>query len=154
MIQYPEGLPLPQRAGYELQPVSPMKRTPNMAGRARQRPNKRSTPVELPLTWKFNNVQAQLFESWWEEVLVSGTAWFEMRLKTPQGLQPYKCRFMDVCSGGKLEGVSRWEYTAPIEMYKRPILLGGWALYAPQFMLYMKEIDIVCTRTWPEAPDE
>tara|TARA_R110001592_G_scaffold65634_4_gene201238 strand:+ start:1117 stop:1581 length:465 start_codon:yes stop_codon:yes gene_type:complete len=154
MIQYPNGLPSPQRPGYGFQPVSSMRRTQKMKGRARQRPVQRSTPTDISLTWKVNAVQSQLWQSWWDEVLVGGTAWFEMRLKTDQGMQLYKCRFTDDYEGPELEGVNRWIITAPLELYERPILRGGWAQYAPDYMLYMREIDIMCTQTWPEAPEE
>ena len=77
MIQYPAGLPTPQRAGYGFKPVSGMRRTPNMKGRARVRPISRSTPTEAVLTYKLTAQQCQLWVSWWHDVLIAGTAWHE-----------------------------------------------------------------------------
>lgn len=153
--KYPEGLPRPQRAGYGFTPVSGMRRTNKLKGRARSRPTSRSTPTEGVFVYKLSAVQCQLWISWWHDVLIAGTAWHEQLLDTEQGQRvPYKCRFTDDYDGPVLEGVNRWIITVPVELYERPVLRNNWALYAPQFMLYMKEIDIAVNQTWPEAPDE
>lgn len=153
MIQYPAGLPTPQRAGYGFTPVSGMRRTPNMKGRARVRPISRSTPTESVLTYKLTAQQCQLWVSWWHDVLIEGTAWHEQRLLTEQGLQLYKCRFIDDYDGPVLEGINHWVITVPVELYERPVLRNNWALYAPDYMRYMSEFDVAMNRTWPEASE-
>jgi len=150
MIQYPEGLPLPLRDGYGFDPVDSKLRTEMVTGAARQRRQYQSTPTYPSVRWLLTDAQAQLFQSWYEEVLISGVKYFEMRLKTPQGLQPYKVRFVGTYDGPNLDA-HYWRFSATLELYKKPILLGGWALYAPDFMRYMSEFDIAVNKTWPEA---
>lgn len=151
MIQYPEGLPLPSQDGYGFRAKSPMLRSTMLSGRSRQRRQYQSVPTETPVAWLFTETQAQLFESWFEEVLVSGSQWFEMSLQTPQGLRLYRARFADMYEGPLLTGFNKWRVRARLELFERPILRDGWAVYAPQFMLYMAEIDQAVNSDWPEA---
>lgn len=151
MIQYPEGLPYPERSGYGLTPESPSIRTPMQTGRARVRRYYQSVPTVASVSWDMSSAQGQLFESWFEEALNSGTEWFECPLSTPAGDRLYKCRFVGIYNGPSEYGYDHWRFTASLELFERPILKGGWALYAPQFMLYMSEIDIAINQTWPEA---
>lgn len=151
MIQYPEGLPLPTRDGYGFSAVSPILRTRMQSGRSKQRRQYQSTPTAGSVSWVFTEGEAQLFESWWEEVLVSGTEWFEMSLQTPQGLQPYRCRFTDIYDGPTLFGFNLWRISAVLELFERPILRGGWAIHAPQFILYGDLLDKAINKEWPEA---
>lgn len=150
MIQYPEGLPLPQRDGYGFTPGSALLRTQMQSGRARQRRQYASVPTVAAVRWRLNDVQAQLFESWFEEVLNSGAEWFECPLKTPQGRMLYRARFVDVYTGPTLIGHS-WDFEAQLELWEKPVLRGGWAVYAPSFMLYMGQIDKALNQEWPEA---
>jgi len=96
------------------------------------------------------SVQAQLFESWYEEVLISGVEYFEIRLKTPQGIQLYRARFVGIYQGPTLDA-HFWRFSATLELFETPILRGGWALSAPQYMLYMGQIDRAINEEWPEA---
>ncbi|KAA5841986.1 hypothetical protein F2A38_15755 [Pseudomonas chlororaphis] len=150
MIQYPKELPSPLREGYGFTPVSPLLRTKTQTGRAIQRRKYSSVPTEAAVSWVFNSSEAQLFESWFEEVLISGSKWFECELRTPQGLMPYRARFIDIYSGPKLFGVDHWRFTADFELFERPILLGGWAVYAPEFIAGMNIFDIAMNFDWPE----
>jgi len=150
MIQYPEGLPLPLRDGYDFSPVDSKIRTEMITGRARQRRRYLSTPTFSSVRWLMTNTQAQLFESWYEDVLISGVEWFEMSLKTPQGIQLYRCRFVGSYEGPTLDA-HYWRFTATLELFEKPIPKGNWAPYAPQFMLYMAEIDKAINSDWPEA---
>lgn len=151
MIQYPEGLPYPQRSGYGFTPVSPLLRTGLQSGRARQRRQYSSTPDYADVTWRMSATQSQLFRAWWEEVLVSGSAWFECPLKTDQGLMTYKARFVDIYQGPDLVGVDHWDYRAQLELFERPILRGGWALYAPDYIRMSDIFDIAMNKKWPKA---
>ena len=153
MIQYPEGLPYPERTGYGFTPTSPIRRTISQSGRARIRRNKSSVPTVASVSWSMSNAQAQLFESWWEEVLISGTAWFECPMSSRMGDKLYRARFVDIYNGPLEHGHEHWRFTAMLELYERPILRGGWALYAPDYMRYMSEFDVAMNRTWPEASE-
>jgi len=93
--------------------------------------------------------EAQTFEAWFEEVLVSGSQWFEVELRTPQGLLPYKAHFKDIYEGPILFGVDRFMFTATLQLWERPILTGGWAIYAPEYLLNMNLIDLAVNKDWP-----
>lgn len=152
MIQYPIDLPYPEYSGYGFQSVDPAIRTQLITGRARTRRNYRSVPTMGSVSWSMSSPQAQLFESWFEEVLISGTQWFEIKLPTPQGPSTLcKAKFNGIYSGPSQDGPDQWRFTAILEVFERPILLGGWALYAPQWLLFMKEFDVAMNRDWPEA---
>ena len=101
-----------------------------------------------------SDAQAQLFEAWFEEVLVSGVSWFECPLKTPLGLDRYHARFTDIYSGPLLVGVSHWRFTANLELLKRPLLPPGWVTDAPDYILGSEIIDIAVNDKWPEFHED
>lgn len=152
MIQYPAGLPCFVREGYEMETVSPMMRSQMVNGRARQRRRYKSTPTYITaVTSPMTDVQAQLFEAWWEEVLISGTEYFECPLKTPLGTQTYTARFVDIYQGPELVGASHWRFRCQLELRNRPILPPGWAVAAPDFILSSGRFDRAMNKEWPEA---
>lgn len=151
MIAYPEGLPDPLRDGYDFTPVSPIARTQLVSGRAVQRRRFSSVPTVASVSWIFSDAQAQLFEAWFEYILVSGSLWFECKLKTPIGFDEYQARFTDIYSGPTLVGVSHWRFTANLELLKRPLIDKDWLLYAPEYVLHSSIFDIAMNREWPEA---
>ena len=149
MIQYPEGLPLPQLDGYGFSPTSAVVKTQMRSGRVRMRRQYASVPTWAPVRWQFTPTQAQLFEAWYEEVLVSGTQWFEMPLQTPQGLANYRARFSDIYQGPDLVGADSWRFSATLELFERPLAPPGWATIAPEFILHMDKVDIAANKSWP-----
>lgn len=150
MIQYPKELPYPLRDGYGFNPVSPMKATAMQTGRTRFRRNYKSVPTNVKVIWSLNGIEAQYFEAWFEDVLISGSQWFECELRTPQGLQPYKAHFLGMYEGPELFGVDHWTISATLQLWERPILTGGWALYAPQYILHMNLLDLAINKEWPQ----
>ncbi len=150
MIQFPRELPCALRDGYGFKPVSPIMSTDMQTGRARHRRKYSSTPTVTTVNWLFNDAEAQLFESWFEEVLISGSQWFECDLKSPQGFQSYKARFVDIYEGPTLDGISLWRYRAQLELWERPILTGGWAIYAPEYIVGMNLLDLAINKDWPQ----
>ncbi|WP_349573144.1 hypothetical protein [Azotobacter salinestris] len=149
MIEYPEGLPLPLREGYAFQAVSPMVRSDLQSGRARQRRRFTSVPTMASVSWLLSDVQARLFEAWWEDALISGSQWFSCPLKTPEGLQSYEARFTDIYSGPNLIGRSHWRFTAELELRKRPIMAPGWGL-TPEYILGSDIFDRALNQEWPQ----
>ncbi|MEE4464966.1 hypothetical protein V2S84_23080 [Azotobacter chroococcum] len=152
MIQYPDYLPVPLRDSYGFEAVSPMVRSDLQSGRARQRRRYTSVPTMASVSWLMTDLQARMFEAWFEEVLISGSEWFEMPLKTPLGgLQNFACRFTDIYRGPTLVGVSLWRFTAELELRERPILPPGWITIAPDFIRYTDILDRVLNQEWPQA---
>ncbi|QQE90495.1 hypothetical protein [Azotobacter chroococcum] len=150
MIQYPEGLPMPLREGYSFQAVSPLLRSDLESGRSRQRRLYTSVPTMVGVSWLLSGVQAQLFEAWWEDALISGSQWFECPLKTPEGIQRYVARFTDIYSGPNLTGRSHWRFTAELELRERPILAPGWGSILPDYILGSEIFDRAMNQGWPQ----
>ncbi|VVO23950.1 hypothetical protein [Pseudomonas fluorescens] len=154
MLAYPEGLPLPLREGYGFDPVSPMTSSALVTGRKIRRRAYRSVPTVAAVSWLMSDTQAQLFEGWFEHVLISGTAPFECQFKTPTGLDDYQARFTDIYSGPTLVGVSHWRFTANLELLKRPLVDAEWVLFAPEYILMSDIFDSAMTQEWPRDVDE
>lgn len=121
-IDYPhQYLPLPLQDGYGLKPISPLLRTQMVSGRARQRRRYTSTPTQAPVSRLMNDVQGQAFEAWYRDAISDGAAWFNMNLRTPIGIKPYVCRFIDIYEGPVLIGGKYWQYNATLELWERPL---------------------------------
>ena len=153
MIQYPEGLPLPLREGYGFDPVSPMISTPLVNGRKIRRRTYQNVPTRTSVTWLLSASEAQLFEGWFEHVLISGTLPFECPLKSPLGLENYQANFNDIYKGPELVGVDHWRFTAELWLLKRPIVGADWVLFAPEYILYSSIFDRAMTQKWPRHVD-
>lgn len=149
---YPHDyLPMPQQTGYELKPVSPLKRTEFTNGRARQRRAYTSTPVQVSVEWFFDSdIQGQIFEAWYKDVLKDGVCWFVMRLQTPLGVNEQKCRFTDIYTGPVLSSPIHWRYSATLELWSRAVLEGEYGEY-PDFIRNSDIIDLAMNREWPET---
>lgn len=151
MIQYPDYLPVPLRDSYGFEMEDPMIRSDLQSGRVRQRRRHTKVPTYSSVQWLMTDLQARMFEAWWEEVLISGTEWFEMPLKTPLGgLQNYQSRFRGAYRGPTLVGVSLWRFTAELELLERPILPPGWITIAPDFIRYADIFDRALNQEWPQ----
>ena len=149
MTAYPEFLPEPQHDGYGFQPVSPMARSELQSGRARQRRRFTSVPTVASVTWLMDDTEAQLFEGWFEHILLSGSLWFQCPLKTPLGMDEHRARFVDIYEGPILVGESFWRFTAKLELFKRPILDAEWIIDAPDYVAMADIFDIALNRKWP-----
>lgn len=147
-IDYPAGLPLPLRSGYGLNHVSPMMRTELESGRARQRRRYTSVPSIASVSWIFTQAEAQLFEAWFRWTLSDGAEWFNAELRTPLGLMPYECRFVEMYSGPDLVGVDRWQIGASLEIRERQTLSSGYNLL-PSFALNADIFDRAVNQEWP-----
>lgn len=149
MLAYPEGLPTPQREGYGFDPVSPMTSTKLVSGRSERRRAFVSTPTVATVTWLLTPSEAQLFEGWFEYVLLSGSLPFECPLLTPIGMEPYRANFVDIYSGPVLVGVDLWRFSAQLSLFKRPLIDKEWIVYAPDYILGADIFDIAMNQKWP-----
>ena len=149
MLAYPEGLPMPQREGYGFDPVSPMTSTKLVSGRSERRRAFVSTPTVATVTWLLTPSEAQLFEGWFEYVLLSGSLPFECPLLTPMGLEPYRANFVDIYSGPVLVGVDLWRFSAQLSLFKRPLIDKEWIVDAPDYILGADIFDIAINQKWP-----
>lgn len=148
--KYPSQLPFPLRDGYQLNSIDPMKETQMLTGRSRFRRNYSSVPENVEVRWLLTGLECQSFRSWHEEVLISGSEWFECELRSDQGLLPYTAHFRGMYKGPELFGVDHWIITATLQLWKRSILTGGWAVYAPEYILGMNLLDLAINKDWPQ----
>lgn len=149
-IDYPEGLPNPLREGHDSNAVQPFGRTPMASGRARQRRKFTSVPTVDSFGWLFTDPQAAAFEAWFRDDVHDGADWFNIRRKTPLGMQSLVCRFTGMYRGPSLVGRSLWRYTAELEVWERPIMPEPWGQF-PDFIIHMSIFDQAMNREWPEA---
>ena len=150
MLAYPEGLPTPQREGYGFDPVSPITSTKLVSGRSERRRAFVSTPTVATVTWLLTPSEAQLFEGWFEYVLLSGSLPFECPLLTPMGMEPDRANFVDIYSGPVLVGVDLWRFSAQLSLFKRPLVDKEW-MEAPEYILGSDIFDIAMNQKWPKA---
>lgn len=150
-INYPKDyLPLPVQDGYGLTPVDPLLRTEMTSGRARQRRRYLSTPTQASVAWILDDAQSQLFETWYQATISDGAAWFNMPLRTPEGIQEYVCRFIEIYDGPTITGGRYWRFSATLELWKRPVLDPGWSEF-PDYIINSNIIDLALNREWPSA---
>lgn len=149
-IDWPQGFPCVLREGHTTRHASPLLRTSMASGRARQRRKFTSVPSVHTCAWLMTQAQAQAFESWFAETLVDGVQWFNMPLRTPMGSGKLLCRFMDVYQGPDLVGIDRWQISASIEVWARPLLPPGWGLL-PELVIGSSIIDLAVNKEWPQA---
>ena len=153
MIAYPEGLPEPQRDGYGFQAVSPLARSEMQSGRTRQRRRFTSVPTVATVTWLFTEVEAQLFEGWFEHVLLSGSLPINCPLKTPLGFDNYKAEFVDIYDGPVLVGVDDWRFSAQLRLLKRPLISKDLVVEVPGYILDADIFDRAMNQEWPESSE-
>lgn len=148
-IDFPAELPCFLRESYDIQGVNEILRTDMASGRARQRREFENTPVQVTASILLSQQEAQLFEAWYRYELKS-YQWFNATLRTPAGIHPIVCRFMQRYSGPQLTA-NKWRYTFSLELYEQDILPAGWSEYARDFILLSNYIDVAINREWPES---
>lgn len=149
-IDFPAGLPF-LRTDYNIQHVSPFARTDMATGRARQRRVFTSVPSQVDVsTGLYTALQAQLFEAWFAYDIHDGADWFNATIKTPMGLRPYECRFIEMYKGPKLGGVDRWQFELKLEIIERPILTANWYTYGMEYVMDATVLDIALNQEWPQ----
>ena len=122
MIQYPAELPLPLQEGYGLSTVDPMRATQMATGRTRYRIRHRYVPAEVKVNFNFSEEEAAQFEGWYVWAINNGFDWFEMPLQTPIGFKTYIAHFKGIYQGPDLTQISRWRYSAVMQLKERPVL--------------------------------
>jgi len=122
MIQYPAELPLPLQEGYGLSTVDPMRATQMATGRTRYRIRHRYVPTEVKVNFNFSEEEAAQFEGWYVWAINNGFDWFEMPLQTPIGFKTYIAHFKGIYQGPDLTQISRWRYSAVMQLKERPVL--------------------------------
>lgn len=149
-INYPSQLRPPLRENYSVQHVSPLLRTQMQSGRARQRRLFTSVPSMVRVSFHFGSeLEAQLFEGFFQHTLKDGAEWFNAPLRTPMGLRNYECRFTDTYGPLELSGRS-WRTSAQLEIRERETISAEWVAF-PDYVVRSDIIDVAINREWPSA---
>lgn len=149
-LNFPAELPNPLREGHEMNHISPFSVTPMQSGRSRNRRNFTSVPSIATYNWLFRtDAQAALFEAWFRDTINDGVDWFNIRYKTPLGMSTLVCKFSEMYKGPILTEHNFWRYSAPLEVWERPLMAPGWGKF-PEFIRYANIIDLAMNREWPE----
>ncbi|MEG0969116.1 MAG: transposase, partial [Pseudomonas sp.] len=91
-------------------------------GRTRYRIRHRYVPTEVKVNFNFSEVEAAQFEGWYVWAINNGFDWFEMPLQTPVGFKTYIAHFKGIYQGPDLTQISRWRYSAVMQLKERPVL--------------------------------
>jgi hypothetical protein len=150
MIQYPSQLPVPLQDGYAINTDNPKLSSVMASGRVRERRRFTTVPTLIQVRWNMDQNQAAYFESWFRTALVDGTEWIEGTLLTPIGFKPYIYKIRGMYDGPTLVQVSRWEFTALVELLERPLMPPEWLPF-PDLWFGMNIIDVAMNKEWPEA---
>ena len=146
-INWPEGLPCPQRDSYSVKGSAPFIRTELQTGRARQRRRFVSTPTTYRVSWLFSKTETASFEAWFRDSLVSGSRWFNMDMPNAVD-KALVCRFTDMYDGPDPVGTTYWKVSAEIEGYERPLMPEFWGLF-PGMIEQADIIDLALNSEWP-----
>lgn len=153
-IDYPAGLPLPQREGYGLRHQSPTVEAEAITGRSISRRRFRNPPSFVTVSWLFSEAEAQLFEVWFRAEkdqlgIADGMLWFNCPLQTPLGIEHYEAKFKGMYEGLELFGMNHWRTSATLELRERQTLPTEWSAF-PGYILGSSIIDKAVNREWPK----
>ncbi|MNW10005.1 hypothetical protein D3C71_2071310 [compost metagenome] len=60
------------------------------------------------------------------------------------------CRVSGIYNGPTAWGVDKWQYSATLEVWERPLLSDEWAIL-PSFVAHPEIFDLAMNREWPET---
>lgn len=121
MAAYPDTLPAPLVAGYEINPEDPNLRTQMDAGPDRTRRRFSTIPSRVPVKWRFTLVQLALFDAWHKYTALDGSAWFTINLASGMGISALEAKFSKPPKKVMLSGMS-WEVSSELEVRTLPVL--------------------------------
>ena len=144
-LYYPSAyLSGPLKESFGLTPVSPLKRTQMVTGRARQR--RVSTPRHQPkqIWLDFSDARAQAFEAWFRDELSDGAAWFNIPLLTPVGLKI-------TCVVSRIFIKAHARRRTLLEIYRASRTLGApiaavWMGHYPEWIVGSSLLDIALNK--------
>jgi len=115
MVIWPDTLPLPQRAGYQLTPTDPTVRTDMEVGSSRVRRRTFARADRISLRWWFTDTQMAVFRSWFDQQAAG--AWFSgLPLATGDGeVVATEARFVGAFTQSLLPSL-KWEVSAELEL--------------------------------------
>lgn len=148
--QYPSVLPAPLKGDRSFQMVDPLVSTSSDNGQTRWDRRFTDVPTATPVSWILSDLQAQVFEAWYRDVIRDGADWFEMPLRSPVGRRVEQCHFVSAYSGPVRSGYDRWRFDAQIVLRRRPLPDVGEGNF-PEDILTSELFDKTINLEWPTA---
>lgn len=119
-VAWPSVLPNPSVSDYGYDPTDQTVRTDMESGTPRVRRRTTSTHSTFSVSWMMDGAELALFEGWHQHVINGGVAWFDVTLKTGNGLQTHEARFVGPYAAKALSPGNRfWTVTAKLETEDR-----------------------------------
>lgn len=146
-LNFPEGLPYPQREGYEFEATENIVSTPTDAGRPIQRVDFLDPSSICKANWLLTETQGRLLRAWCDQV--AKAQWFNLPMLSDMGFDIEEVRLRKRLMGPVLVGQYLWRYTAEIEVKKTPMMEDGWAEILPDWILEADIIDRAMNEYWP-----
>lgn len=146
-LNFPEGLPYPQREGYEFEATENIISTPTDAGRPIQRVDFLNPSSICKANWLLTEPQGRLLRAWCDQV--AKAQWFNLPMLSDMGFDVEEVRLRKRLMGPVLVGQYLWRYTAEIEVKKTPMMEDGWAEILPEWILEADIIDRAMNQYWP-----
>lgn len=146
-LNFPEGLPYPQREGYEFEATENIITTPTDAGRPVERVDFLNPSSICKANWLLTEPQGRLLRAWCDQV--AKAQWFNLPMLSDMGFDIEEVRLRKRLMGPVLVGQYLWRYTAEIEVKKTPIYEEGWAEILPDWILEADIIDRAMNQYWP-----
>jgi hypothetical protein len=119
---FPTTLPNVLMTDYGYQPVDNRIRTEMEGGLPRMRRRFMSNPVDFDVRWKFSMTELGIFEKFYREDLMSGVAWFNIKLVNGAGETTYLARFKEPYSVKPEAREHYWSVAAKLETIESPVV--------------------------------
>lgn len=122
---FPTTLPNVVMTNYGFKPGNPLVRTEMEAGLARVRRRFVSVPTDFTVQWEFTIGELAIFEKFYEQDLLQGAAWFNIKLVNGVGETIYLARFKEQYSVNTSHREFYWTVSATLEVLNRPLIASG-----------------------------
>jgi len=118
-LRWPEKLPLPLLKKHSITPGNPLIESKLDSGYSRVRRRFESVPDTMPASWLFSDVEASLFNGFYEHALNAGANSFVLPVLLPEGLIDHVVRFKPPIK--KLQPLSKklWRLDANLWIERR-----------------------------------
>lgn len=115
MSAWPSTLPLPNLAGYKLKKRNNVLRTDMDSGQARHRRRSSFKMYDLNVVFRFTKTEKAIFDTFFEDTIFSGVAWFTMDLTLDGTMKTFAVRFIPDSVDESALAALNWEVSAKME---------------------------------------
>lgn len=107
-------IPIPKRAGYEVEPIDPCIRTDMEAGSPRTRRRTSARLDKIAVQWMFNDADMTSFRNWFNSDIAGGAAWFNLTMNAGFGLETREAKFSGIWKAANPSGL--WVVNASLDV--------------------------------------